>query len=300
MPTPPSPPPPKAASSAADIAKELCEVNERLLLSSLLAQEVSEVARRRHQERLSALLEALHEGVLITDGTGRVLMLNVAARRLMEFTEETDPLSVESVLALDLRRPDMTPLAVHDRPIRRTTRGEAFADEEVLLVRASGDIRHVMTSSTFTMEDGNVALAIVVFRDVTERRLLEARIAQTERVAALGTLAAGVAHEINNPLVSVLSNLELVIAELRASHADTSPAQLDQLDRLEAMLVEARTGAERIRTTVQALTTFARADKERRRVGARARARHKDRLQRKSTSCAAGYGFRRGARRRDQ
>ena len=297
MPTPPSPPPPKAASSAADIAKELCEVKERLLLSSLLAQEVSEVARRRHQERLSALLEALHEGVLITDGTGRVLMLNVAARRLMEFTEETDPLSVESVLALDLRRPDMTPLAVHDRPIRRTTRGEAFADEEVLLVRASGDIRHVMTSSTFTMEDGKVALAIVVFRDVTERRLLEARIAQTERVAALGTLAAGVAHEINNPLVSVLSNLELVIAELRASHAATSPAQLDQL---EAMLLDARTGAERIRTTVQALTTFARADKERRRVGARARARHKDRLQRKSTSCAAGYGFRRGARRRDQ
>ena len=258
MPT--SPPPPKAASSAADIAKELREVNERLLLSSLLAQEVSEQARRRHQERLSALLEALHEGVLITDGTGRVLMLNVAARRLVGFTDETDPLSLESV---DLRRLDMTPLAVDDNPIRRTTRGEAFVDEEVLLVRASGDIRHLMTNSTFTMEDGKVALAIVVFHDVTERRLLEARIAQTERLAALGTLAAGVAHEINNPLVSVWSNLELVLAALRASRADTSTAQLAQLVQLEAMLIDARTGAERIRTTVQALTTFARADKER-------------------------------------
>ena len=246
--------PATAVASALDFTTELREVNERLLLSSLREREACEAAQD-HQKRLSALLEALHEGVLITDGAGRVLVLNAAARRMMGAGDRSDQVALDSALALDVRRPDMTALAVSDRPLERAMRGEALVDEEVVLVRAAGDVRHLMTSSTFTMEGDKVALAIVVFRDVTERRDLEARIAQAERLAALGTLAAGVAHEINNPLVYVMSNIELVIAELQASDSGSLPAQLRQL---ESMLLDARVGAERIRNTVRALSTFSR------------------------------------------
>ena len=48
-----------------------------------------------------------------------------------------------------------------------------------------------------------------MFRDITERRKLEQRLARSERLASLGTMAAGTCHEINNPLTYVVSNIEI-------------------------------------------------------------------------------------------
>ena len=50
---------------------------------------------------------------------------------------------------------------------------------------------------------GNVLGGVVVFRDVTERKRIEQRLTQSERLASLGTLLAGMGHEINNPLMAV-------------------------------------------------------------------------------------------------
>ncbi len=57
-------------------------------------------------------------------------------------------------------------------------------------------------------EQGEVTLVVEVWRDVTERSKLEAQLSHNERLASLGLLAAGVAHEINNPLASILAGVE--------------------------------------------------------------------------------------------
>ena len=57
-------------------------------------------------------------------------------------------------------------------------------------------------------DSGEVSLVVEVWRDVTERTKLEAQLSHTERLASLGLLAAGVAHEINNPLASILAGVE--------------------------------------------------------------------------------------------
>ncbi|MBL8920286.1 MAG: PAS domain-containing protein [Myxococcaceae bacterium] len=92
--------------------------------------------------------------------------------------------------------------------------------------------------------------------DVSGQQQLQARLALTERLASVGTLAAGVAHEINNPLAWITSNLQFAIEELGRIREESSMASLDEL--LEA-LHDARSGSVRVSTIVRDLKLFARA-----------------------------------------
>jgi two-component system, cell cycle sensor histidine kinase and response regulator CckA len=256
----------RAAASATkagprNLENELREVNERLLLSALREQESRENAERERRQ-LSALLEALHDGVVITDDEGRIVLLNDAARRVLDIPP--DVVADHGVLSsLDYRNLDLAPLSASEQPFARAVKGATFVDAEILLVRSDRDVRRVSTSCTNTLDSGKVGLAITVLRDVTDRRHLEARLAQTERLASIGTLAAGVAHEINTPLSYVMGNIALVLEEIRAMRlAEASP----RLDELEAMLVGAALGTERIGKIIRGLTTFARGGDEQKAV----------------------------------
>jgi signal transduction histidine kinase len=92
--------------------------------------------------------------------------------------------------------------------------------------------------------------AVVVVRDLTERKQLEARLMMTDRLETMGRLVAGVAHEINNPLAYVQANL-------RALEEDVSAAALSEGDRRE-LLAETQDGTRRIQAIVKDLLTFSR------------------------------------------
>ena len=82
---------------------------------------------------------------------------------------------------------------------------------------------------------------------------------ETERMASLGTLAAGVAHEINNPLSYVLGSLDVGLKELHGLRARLHGAELEQVSGAVAALDSAREGAERVRNIVRDLMDFSRA-----------------------------------------
>lgn len=107
-------------------------------------------------------------------------------------------------------------------------------------------------------------------RDLTtEREAREAReqlqrqLILADRMASVGTLAAGVAHEINNPLAYVIANLDMLGEEMRHVNAASVAAQMAECVE---MVGDAREGAERIRKIVRGLKTFSRAEEERRTV----------------------------------
>jgi two-component system, cell cycle sensor histidine kinase and response regulator CckA len=92
-----------------------------------------------------------------------------------------------------------------------------------------------------------------------EHRDLQARLAQTDRLTSLGTLAAGVAHEINNPLAYVLLNVGYALEELPKIIRPDADARADEV---RSALDHARRGAERIRDIVRGLKTFSRPENE--------------------------------------
>jgi PAS domain S-box-containing protein len=128
-----------------------------------------------------------------------------------------------------------------------------------------GTYRWIEWRSTASTER---ALIYASARDVTERRLEEderednqKRLVAADRLASVGTLAAGVAHEINNPLFSLTSNLEMIAAETRKGANGEPPIDVGAV---REMVVDAREASNRVRLIVADLLTFSQATEERR------------------------------------
>ena len=115
------------------------------------------------------------------------------------------------------------------------------------------------------LEELAATLSFAGAREVlrTTREALQARLVIADRMASIGTLAAGAAHEINNPLAYVTANIDMVLEEIGAMGGGSPSARFRDL---ETMLREARQGTERVRKIIRGLKTFSRLDEESRAV----------------------------------
>ena len=208
-------------------------LNERLVLSSIREQEHAE-AETLHRVQLNMLLENLSEGVAIGDHSGRILMMNDAARTILGLgDEDLSTIQANPPEACDL---EGRPLEVEQRPLMRASRGEQFMDYEVLYVRSNGERRRIVSTGTSVRdESGNVVLAIVLFRDVTEIRRLEQ---QRDEYLAL------ISHDLRNPLNIILMSASI----LKGSMAEKGLAE----DLIRARLAEQN--AQRMTAMLEELT----------------------------------------------
>jgi PAS domain S-box-containing protein len=139
--------------------------------------------------------------------------------------------------------------------VERALRGQESYDIVFRLMTEARGTRVVRAMADVLLEGNAVARLSGAIQDITEQRSLESRLAIADRMVSVGTLAAGVAHEINNPLAYVVANTSFAIDALRqqASVRD-SPALTEALEALAAV----REGSERIRIIVRDLKTFSR------------------------------------------
>ncbi len=149
---------------------------------------------------------------------------------------------------------------------RAALRGESFSS---VVHMVAPELFYETRYTPVRGADGKITEVIAVAIDITERmraeaalKQSEARLIEADRLASLGTLAAGVAHGINNPLSYVLLNLDLVIRELGAFALEVEPTV--PCNELVVRLREARIGVDRVRLIVQDLKAFSRVDTERR------------------------------------
>ncbi|MDY7226502.1 ATP-binding protein [Hyalangium rubrum] len=137
--------------------------------------------------------------------------------------------------------------------------GATHWSEEYRVRRANGTYARVLDRGTILRTAQGIPVRILgAVMNMSEREEMRARLAQADRMASVGTLAAGVAHEINNPLAYVIANLDYVRQEVE--QAAGAPLRSEEVPQA---LKEAREGAERMRLIVRDLKMFSRPDDER-------------------------------------
>lgn len=143
-------------------------------------------------------------------------------------------------------------------PLSLANADRVLAGEEFTVESNLGAVALETTFTPVRSEAGELQGAIGLSIDVTERVKMQSRLIQAERLASMGTLAATVAHEINNPLTYVLANLDLAAADL-ADPLTTVPKARE----LAEWVTLAREGARRVARIVRGLKAFSRQDDHR-------------------------------------
>jgi two-component system cell cycle sensor histidine kinase/response regulator CckA len=243
------------------VVAPVTDASGRVVAVEGLARDITERREAEEALRLSeasfrALLEGVPDAAAI-ERDGRIVYANAALVATLGF-ERAEQLTGQRFgdYVKDMRGPE-------------AVRAGALTGER-RLVRRDGRTRVAEVVSLPLRFDGQPAV-VSIARDVTEQRQLQARLTLADRLASVGTLAAGIAHEINNPLAFVLSNLGFLADEFRhhlppGDGATALQARLKgepDLGEWHEVLHEACEGAERVRQIVRQLKTFSRPDEER-------------------------------------
>jgi two-component system, NtrC family, sensor kinase len=122
------------------------------------------------------------------------------------------------------------------------------------LHRYNAALEHMVRARTGELENANAQLAA----SLRQLQAMQAQLIFNDRLASMGKLAAGVGHEINNPLAYVISNLTFLSKELHRTQG--SPPSEEDLQELLTAVTDAKEGAERVRVIVQDLKTLSRPD----------------------------------------
>lgn len=220
--------------------------------------ELAELERGVSQlsEAFRAMLESMVDGVVVLDAHGSIQRVNPALAGLLGFDAEGlvgqpfDAILAPTEHELTAQLPAVVPA------------GE-FRDRDILFATASGEsITMAVNGSSLRDQDGRLIGVVLVARDDRQLRRARMQLQIADRMATMGTLAAGVAHEINNPLAFVIANLEYVAEELEELVQNGQVPREIGSELLRAVR-SSHGGADRVRQIVLDLKTFSRHDEHR-------------------------------------
>jgi PAS domain S-box-containing protein len=220
-------------------------VFERYSLPQRLAGEVvgrvwsfRDVSERSHAEgamaRLVAIIEATPDFVGMSDPSGNPLHINRAGRRMVGLAEE-EPL-VGSHIA-QFHTPGAAALLL-EQAIPRALREGSWSGENVLRHEGGSEIPVLQVVLAHRSPRGEVEFLSTIARDISQRIRAEQELRQSQTMAALGALVAGVAHEVRNPLFGISSTLDAFEARFasRGDQAQYVRVLRQQLERLTSLM----------------------------------------------------------------
>ena len=220
-----------AAGELAGIVESFQDISLRKSAENLLAME---------KERLAITLRSIGDGVITTDLKGNVLMLNRVAETLCDWPlEEAVGQPLEEVYHVV----DFTTRKRIENPVQRvinTGKAVNITPGAVLIARDGWERFIADSAAPILDQKGNLFGVVLVFRDISEKRLLESEIGKLEKLRAIGQLAGGIAHDFNNLLTAILGNISLArLALAKLTAIKDSPVD-EKLNRAESAVMKAK------------------------------------------------------------
>ena len=188
------------------------------------------------------VLANLEDGVITLDRDGNVLFFNEAAETLTEISSARA--AQRPLEQLFKREPWLVELVRKTRPPRQ----ESAHGEGDLLTRWGQKIAVSLTVSPLQGQDGQYLGSVLLLRDVRNRKELEEDLKRADRLASMGTLAAGLAHEIRNPLGGIKGAAQLLRRSIEESslhkYTDIMIREVDRVNQLIEQLLDLSRPAE--------------------------------------------------------
>lgn len=205
----------------------------------------AENAAREANDLVRLLLNSTAEGIYGIDNQGNCTFANPACATLLGFDSVDDLLGQQMHKLVHHTRPNGEPYPVEECQIYQAYhRGEGTHVDDELLFRNDGSSFPAEYWSYPMIRDDRLIGCVVTFVDISERRRVEEELRQTEKMAALGKLSAGLAHELNNPAAAAsraasqiresIDDLQVATIELAAKNisAETWRILTDYLDEI--------------------------------------------------------------------
>ena len=251
------------------------ETVEKLLADKTSSLRLANKQVERADIRLKNITDSMFSSLIITDSQGIIQTFNQLTLDLLGYEAQELEGQPLSAIAVDL--PSLEVLDKANPLIRKQAKYRAKGGTEIPVI---------FSNSAILDSDGMLESLVCIALDMTNHNLLESQLLQSEKMASIGQVAAGVAHEINNPMGFIFSNLGTLneyiqdITELIEAYKNleqevqngTSEAAKNQLEKLNAkkealeldyllndideLIKESRDGADRVRKIVLNLKEF--------------------------------------------
>jgi PAS domain S-box-containing protein len=199
------------------------------IVKDITYRKMAEQALAREKERLAVTLRSIGDAVIATDRSGLIAEMNVVAEQLTGWRREEalgHPLTaVFRIINETSREPCENPA----QKVLESGTVVGLANHTMLIARDGTERVIADSGAPIHDREGQVIGVVLVFRDITEQRRMQERLARTERLAVLGKLAGGVGHDLRNPLAAI-KNAAYFLRMAVEDPADEVQATLKILD----------------------------------------------------------------------
>lgn len=200
---------------------------------------------RESEEKYRDLFDNAHDLIQSVDGTGRFVYVNKKWKDILGYNDK----EVKDLVFTDILRKDYVSQCLE--VFREIKSGKDIENVEAVFMTRDGEEIFVEGKVSAKMKDGRFVATRGIFRDVTERKRLEAQLLHSRKMEAIGQLAGGVAHGFNNMLTSIIG------------YADLLKVKIGDEDPLKKYVDNILQSSERAASLTRDILTYSRKDSAR-------------------------------------